>query len=629
MILFLVILFNISPISSVYATIRIMPLGDSITQGTSSGEPLIDRQVSYRKALWDKLFAAGDDVDFVGSRNSGSEIFGDIDLADHEGHPGWRDDEILNGRISAPEEGKLIEWLLTHQPDIILVHIGTNGLDPSPEDVEAILNVVDFYSQDVWVILPRIINRSCITDVTPCSESETTTQFNDNVMTMAQNRIDILGDKIILVNMETGADIDYHLYPAGDMFNNYHPYETGYEKMADVWFSALEPILPLVDGTDAILDYIEIEGPSVINENSRADYNCRAYYTNGTDRQVMADTWDEDSAYAAISNTGHLTTTEVLSNEPVQVFASYTEGGVTTNTTYDVLVKNTNTQSLTSRESQPGSVSQGEWAYYKIEASALNAEIMVELTGLSANVDLYVLSDFQPTLTDYDCVSYNSGTTSETCILENSGATTWYIGAYGNNGGSFTINAKLSIFDDVSLNHWAEEAIYKIYVDGITQGCCQTPLKFCPDVVTNREQMAVFLGRGIHGSDFIPPEATGIFDDVPLDHWAVDWIEQVYTDGITQGCSTDPLRYCPEVNVTRAQMAVFLLRAKHGGSYTPPGASGIFSDVDLNHWAADWIEELYNEGITMGCGTDPLRYCPDISVTRAQMAVFLVRSFGL
>lgn len=106
-------------------------------------------------------------------------------------------------------------------------------------------------------------------------------------------------------------------------------------------------------------------------------------------------------------------------------------------------------------------------------------------------------------------------------------------------------------------------------------------------------------------------------------------IEQVYNDGVTKGCSTNPLKYCPTIDVSRAQMAVFLLRAKHGGSYTPPEAEGIFSDVDLSHWAADWIEQLYNEGITVGCGTDPLRYCPENSVTRAQMAVFLMRTFDL
>lgn len=608
-----------------------MPLGNSITNGNSSGVVPNDAAyyVSYRKALWDLIVAGEYDIDFVGSLNSGSAVFGALEPADHEGHAGWRDDEILNGRPSEPEKGKLIEWLINHQPDIVLVHIGTNGLETNPDDVKAILDVIDVYSPDVWVVLARIINRSCITDDPPCSTGLTTTLFNDNIEAMAQDRIDNLGDKIIVVDMENGSGIDYLPYPDGDMWDNLHPFETGYSKMADLWFTALEQILPFVDGTNAVLDYIEIEGPPSVNENSRADYSCRAHYTNLTNRLVMADTWEADSPYAGISDTGHLTTTEISLEEPLQIVASYTEGDVTTDTTYDILIKNTDTQALTSRESQTGSVSQDEWAYYKIDASLSNPEIMVELTSLSADVDLYVLADFQPTLTDYDCSSSDDGTTPEICILQNSGVTTWYIGVHGYNAGSFIITATLPIFNDVPVEYWAEEAIFKIYNAGITKGCATDPLRYCPNSSVTRAQMAVFLGRGIHGSSFIPPTATGIFSDVLVSYWAADWIELFYNDGITDGCQTNPLLYCPESFVTRAQMAVFLLRAKNGGSFIPPDATGIFEDVDLSHWAADWIEELYNEGITKGCATDPLKYCPNSSVTRAQMAVFLMRTFGL
>jgi hypothetical protein len=186
---------------------------------------------------------------------------------------------------------------------------------------------------------------------------------------------------------------------------------------------------------------------------------------------------------------------------------------------------------------------------------------------------------------------------------------------------------RMQEFEDIPPNYWAEEFIYKIFNAGITSGCSADPFMYCPTNPVTRAQMAVFLERGIRGSDFDPPAASGIFDDVPVDYWAAAWIEQLYNDGITKGCF--PGLYCPNDNVTRAQMAVFLLRAKHGDSYMPPAATGIFSDVNLDYWAADWIEQLYNEGITGGCGTNPLRYCPNNSVTRAQMAVFLVRAFEL
>jgi S-layer homology domain len=81
--------------------------------------------------------------------------------------------------------------------------------------------------------------------------------------------------------------------------------------------------------------------------------------------------------------------------------------------------------------------------------------------------------------------------------------------------------------------------------------------------------------------------------------------------------------------VSRAQMAVFLLRAKNGGSYSPPAVGGStgFGDVPTDYWAAAWIKQLVTEGITAGCGNG--NYCPEAPVTRAQMAVFLVRTFNL
>ena len=125
-------------------------------------------------------------------------------------------------------------------------------------------------------------------------------------------------------------------------------------------------------------------------------------------------------------------------------------------------------------------------------------------------------------------------------------------------------------FVDVPSNYWAVEHIYKIFDAGITTGCSKNPLKYCPENNVTRDQMAIFLGRGIHGSSFTPPPATGIFDDVPVSYWAADWIEQFYKDGITTGCRKNPLKYCPGADVTRAQMAIFLLRSKYGKNYKPP-----------------------------------------------------------
>ena len=176
-------------VSTAGAITRIMPLGDSITTGSSSG--VADRvfYISYRKALYDKLKAAGyvvDDEIFVGSLISGQSE-ADFD-PDHEGHGGWRADQIVNGNILVPSQGKLDEWLNAEEPNIILLHIGTNDINGNNEDwheVEDILVVIDDYEsatgKAVWVVLSLIIDQGCSTDIPPCQKSAQTTAFNNNV----------------------------------------------------------------------------------------------------------------------------------------------------------------------------------------------------------------------------------------------------------------------------------------------------------------------------------------------------------------------------------------------------------------------------------------------------------------
>ena len=179
-------------------------------------------------------------------------------------------------------------------------------------------------------------------------------------------------------------------------------------------------------------------------------------------------------------------------------------------------------------------------------------------------------------------------------------------------------------FLDVPSSYWAFSYIETLAASGITTGCGLNI--YCPENSVTRAQMAVFLERGINGSSFDPGPGVGnVFFDVPASYWAVGWIERLSADGITTGCGFG--NYCPEDAVTREQMAVFLLRAKYGQDYAPPTPTGVFNDVVLSHWSAPWIEQLAIEGITTGCG--PNIYCPKDSVTRAQMAVFLVRTFEL
>ena len=137
--------------------------------------------------------------------------------------------------------------------------------------------------------------------------------------------------------------------------------------------------------------------------------------------------------------------------------------------------------------------------------------------------------------------------------------------------------------------------------------------------------MAIFLVRAKHGIAFVPPVATGVFADVPVGSFGADYIEQLAADGITGGCGGG--NFCPNQIVSRSQMAIFLVRAKHGAAFVPPTAIGIFTDVPVGSFGADYIEQMVADGVTSGCTANT--FCPSNSVSRAQMAVFMVKAFNL
>jgi len=176
-------------------------------------------------------------------------------------------------------------------------------------------------------------------------------------------------------------------------------------------------------------------------------------------------------------------------------------------------------------------------------------------------------------------------------------------------------------FADVPSSHIFFDFVAEIAERGITGGCGGG--NFCVDFPVTRAQMAVFLNKGLKGHDFVPAAPTGLFQDVPVTHWAAAWIEQLVNEQLTSGCGSNT--FCPDQVISRAQMAVFLLKARYGPSYSPSAATGIFSDVPVSYWAAAWIEQLAAEGITSGCGGG--RFCPDAPVSRGQMSAFLSRVF--
>ena len=168
--------------------------------------------------------------------------------------------------------------------------------------------------------------------------------------------------------------------------------------------------------------------------------------------------------------------------------------------------------------------------------------------------------------------------------------------------------------------------VENLFHNGITGGCAGGG--YCPGNDVTRAQMAVFLLKSKFGSAYLPPAATGaVFTDVPDSNPFAPWIENLAALGITGGCGGG--LYCPNNPVTRQQMAVFLLKTLLGSTYVPQPCAGDFDDVPCPSQFADWIEDLYGRSITGGCQASPPLYCPANPNLRQQMAVFLVKTFGL
>jgi hypothetical protein len=180
-------------------------------------------------------------------------------------------------------------------------------------------------------------------------------------------------------------------------------------------------------------------------------------------------------------------------------------------------------------------------------------------------------------------------------------------------------------FNDVPSTHPFFTFVNTISQQGITGGCGGG--NYCPDASVTREQMAIFIERGL--GVFTPPTPTQqTFQDVPTTSFSYPFIEDFAARGITAGCSVTPKLYCPGSSVTREQMAIFIERAL--GVFSPPTPTQqTFEDVAPTLFSYPFIEDFATRGITGGCSVTPKLYCPASPVTRGQMAVFLVRAFGL
>ena len=193
-----------------------MPLGNSITQADSNHD-------SYRRPLWKLLQESGYDVDFVGTQRKhhlGSAPNDDFDQ-DHEGHWGWRTDEILY---------PLQNWLSTTKPDAVLVHLGTNDMlqardvDETLELLAAVINTVR--ATGAVVFLAKLIptaNRAAWLRIQ---------KLNAGIESLA-----LEPSGIFVVDQSEGFDSDLLTY------DGLHPNAAGERRMAETWFEALKEIL--------------------------------------------------------------------------------------------------------------------------------------------------------------------------------------------------------------------------------------------------------------------------------------------------------------------------------------------------------------------------------------------------
>lgn len=225
------------------APLRILPLGDSITHADAN-------HLGYRYRLWVKLVDAGIDFDLIGSLRSnhlGNPQWplykGRLFDRDHEGHWGWRADEILSGP-AGQEKDKLSEWLKGYTPDIVLIHLGTNDIlrhqkvAETVDELKQIMVVLRADNPRVIILLAKLIP----TRAAPINAW--IEKLNARIVQMSASA-STDQSPVIIVDQYSGfeaQDID-----ASDWL---HPTPSGEEKMAAKWFEAIQGCVKGTRNTD-------------------------------------------------------------------------------------------------------------------------------------------------------------------------------------------------------------------------------------------------------------------------------------------------------------------------------------------------------------------------------------------
>lgn len=177
-------------------------------------------------------------------------------------------------------------------------------------------------------------------------------------------------------------------------------------------------------------------------------------------------------------------------------------------------------------------------------------------------------------------------------------------------------------FSDIS-SATTYEAASKLNAMQVTVGC--TTGTYCPNINITREEMAVLLVRAVLNGQEPPAVSRVTFNDVPASRWSHKWVEDIFVRGITTGCTITPRNFCPDNPVTRAELAVFILRVLNITAPQPSGPT--FSDSQ-GSWAYFFIEEARRQGL-MGECAQAGAFCPEQPTTRAEVAETLARVLKL
>lgn len=201
-------------------------------------------------------------------------------------------------------------------------------------------------------------------------------------------------------------------------------------------------------------------------------------------------------------------------------------------------------------------------------------------------------------------------------LIDRMALSTERIGCDSNAGDPMWVpGAEDEVFKDMAPGSFGYDAALKLKALGITHGCRQdeNPM-FCPRMSVSRSQMAAFFARALD----LPSTNVDYFDD---DEGSIfeSAHNRLYESGITRGCGDRT--YCGDEPVTRGQMAAFISRAFD----LPAATQDYYSDDDGNIFE-NAINKMIEAGISNGCSASS--FCAEREVTRAQMAIFLVRALG-